>query len=88
MSQDWYVYVLYSESTHRTYVGVTIDIDRRLVEHNGEKPRGAKSTRYGRPWKIISKHGPYADRSEAQRMEARIKKLRGRRRFGINPLQG
>jgi putative endonuclease len=34
-----------------TYVGWTLDLDRRLAEHNG-KVTGAKTTR-GRVWKLV-----------------------------------
>lgn len=34
-----------------TYVGWTLNLERRLAEHNG-KPGGAKSTR-GRAWALI-----------------------------------
>src|SRR5262245_36249079 len=47
-----FVYVLGScgENDCRTYVGWTIDLDRRLAEHNAGK--GARSTR-GRPWTLL-----------------------------------
>jgi putative endonuclease len=86
MSEDWYVYVLLSESAHLTYVGIAKDPDKRLLEHNGELPGGAKFTRRGRPWQITARHGPYPSRSEATIMEARIKKIRGRKRISFNPL--
>ena len=39
-----------------TYVGWTLDLERRLAEHNGAPPskksRGAKSTR-GRTWALV-----------------------------------
>lgn len=51
-----YVYVLgcAAGDGYRTYVGWTLDIDRRLAEHNAGT--GAKSTR-GRVWAVI-----YAER--------------------------
>ena len=78
---DWFVYVLVSGSTSATYVGVTVDVDRRLAEHNGERPGGARRTRAGRPWEVARVHGPYTSRAEAQQVEAEIKKLRGKRRL-------
>jgi putative endonuclease len=46
------------KKTAKTYVGWTIDLERRLAEHNAGK--GAKSTR-GRSWVLI-----YAERYETQ----------------------
>ncbi|MCA9661250.1 MAG: GIY-YIG nuclease family protein [Myxococcales bacterium] len=78
---DWYVYVLLSEDEERTYVGVTTDLERRLAQHNGELPGGAKATRAGRPWTIAAQHGPLETRGEAQSVEHRLKRRRGRRRL-------
>lgn len=81
MSAEWTVYVLLSERTRRTYVGVTIDMDRRLEQHNGAQRGGAKRTRAGRPWTLGARFGPYASRSHAQRVERQVKRLRGRARL-------
>lgn len=78
---DWYLYVLVSEDGKRTYVGVSLDPRRRLLEHNGERPGGAKSTRGGRPWTVGTTYGPYPDRASVQRAEHALKKLRGRARL-------
>jgi len=44
------VYVIYSEKFDRLYIGLTIDVKRRLEEHN----KGInKSTKYFCPWRII-----------------------------------
>jgi putative endonuclease len=73
-----FVYVLGSQSTqgYRTYVGWTLDLDRRLAEHNGGI--GAKSTR-GRVWCLI-----YAERLptriEAMRREWHLKRDHSLRR--------
>ena len=75
----WYVYLLES-AKGRTYVGCTVDLDRRLNEHNGFMPGGAKSTRGFRPWHVLRTWGPYPNRSVAQRIEALIKKQPGKLR--------
>jgi putative endonuclease len=80
----WLVYVLVSRDGARTYVGVTLEIDRRLEQHNGTLPGGAKSTRAGRPWLVGARHGPFATRAEAQAIEARLKRRTGRAR--LDPL--
>ncbi len=73
----WIVYVLVSTDGRRTYVGITSDLNRRLAQHNGELPGGAKSTRAGRPWTVGATFGPYAERGEAQTTEYRIKQRSG-----------
>lgn len=77
----WYVYVLVSTRGERTYVGITCDVDRRLAQHNGEQPGGAKSTRAGRPWRIGTTFGPYETRAEAQRIEYQVKRRSGSARL-------
>ena len=49
-----FVYVLFDERRRRTYVGWTLDLERRLAQHNGGA--GAKFTRGGQ-WALI-----YAER--------------------------
>lgn len=75
----WYVYVLISRK--RTYVGITTDCFRRLQQHNGNAPGGAKSTRAGRPWKLGLIIGPFDSRSVASKVEYDVKQLRGRARL-------
>jgi predicted GIY-YIG superfamily endonuclease len=77
----WSVYVLASEACTRTYVGIAIDVEQRLRQHNGEHPGGAKSTRAGRPWALARVFGPFVLRGKAQRIEAAIKRLRGATRL-------
>jgi len=81
MSEAWFVYVLVSADSSRTYVGSCVNVDRGLEEHNGSRPGGAKATRVGRPWKLARVHGPLGSRGEAQRVEAKLKKKRGRERL-------
>jgi len=78
---SWSVYVLISETIERTYVGIALDPERRLAQHNGEAPGGARSTRAGRPWCLAVTYGPFADRGEAQRAEHQLKRRRGSARL-------
>jgi predicted GIY-YIG superfamily endonuclease len=78
---DWHVYVLLSAGDSSTYVGITTDLERRLKQHNGELPGGARSTTRGRPWRVARTHGPFPDRAEAQATEYRIKRKRGSERL-------
>lgn len=82
---EWWAYVLVSEANGETYVGVTVDLDRRLEQHNGNVPGGAKRTTRGRPWKLAKKHGPFLDRGEAQTIEYELKRQRGAERLSWTP---
>lgn len=77
----WYVYVLVSTVAKRTYIGMTNSPRRRLQQHNGELPGGARYTKKARPWKIKRLYGPYHTRSEACKVEWRAKRFRGKERF-------
>ena len=42
---SWYVYLLATvEPPMKTYVGATLDVDRRLMQHNGIMSGGARAT--------------------------------------------
>lgn len=59
-----FVYVLITRNKSgqtRTYVGWTLDLQRRLAEHNGAGGRGAKSTR-GQVWSLV-----YAEKYRTRR---------------------
>jgi putative endonuclease len=72
-----FVYILMSKTKSGrtlTYVGWTLDLERRLAEHNGKGKAGAKSTR-GRAWTLL-----YAEkcrtRNKAMSREALLKRDR------------
>ena len=75
-----FVYVLGCDAPdgYRTYVGWTLDLDRRLAEHNAGTRNGAKSTR-GRVWCLL-----YAERlssrNAAMSREWHLKRDRALRR--------
>jgi len=77
MTKQWFVYVLIN-LRGECYTGVTLDDspDRRLDEHNGERPGGAKYTRARRPWTLIYAENGFATRGAAQSRELQIKKDR------------
>ena len=78
---SWFVYVLASESIGATYVGVSTDVERRVAQHNGERPGGARSTRRGRPWHLVAVCGPMESRGHALHLEHRIKSKTGAERL-------
>ena len=72
-SKQWVVYLLRC-ADNSFYCGVTNNIDRRVAEHNTSK-RGAKYTRSRRPVELVGLKNAES-RSEAQSLEARIKKMK------------
>ena len=74
MPAQWWLYVLVSTPTERTYVGITTRLDHRLRAHNGEVKGGARATRPHRPWTYGAVYGPYPDRSAVSRAEWALKK--------------
>ncbi|MFT4515535.1 MAG: putative endonuclease [Planctomycetota bacterium] len=76
----WFVYVIASQVITATYVGISTDVERRLQQHNGEQPGGARSTRRGRPWQVRAVSGPMASRSAALQLEHRVKAATGSKR--------
>jgi putative endonuclease len=69
---EWYVYILQC-SDGSLYTGITVDLDRRLDEHNNSK-KGAKYTRARRPVQMMYSE-IYENRSLASKRESAIKKL-------------
>ena len=69
----YYLYIL--KCVDKTlYTGITIDLKRRLLQHNNSK-LGAKYTATRRPVKIVFSK-KFKNRSEATIAESRIKKLK------------
>jgi predicted GIY-YIG superfamily endonuclease len=49
---EYVCYLLVSESSNKTYIGITNHLSRRIRQHNGECSGGAKYTCQSRPWKV------------------------------------
>jgi putative endonuclease len=71
-----YVYVLYSRSLKKYYVGQTADFDARLSKHN---KGGSKFTKRGAPWEKVWLKD-VENRSSAVLLERKIK-ARGAKRY-------
>ena len=74
-NRQWFVYIV--ECADKTYyTGITTNINRRLVEHNGKPAgKGAKYTRSRRPVELVC-YAVVQSRSEALKLELKIKKLK------------
>lgn len=68
----WIYIVECADGTYHT--GIAIDVQRRLLEHNGSKPNGARYTSARRPVTLVYEM-QFASRSQACKEEARIKRL-------------
>ena len=71
---QYFVYILYSETLDKYYVGSTQDLAERLRRHNEGRN---KSTKAGIPWKRVYQES-YSDRSAAYRKEREIKARKSR----------
>jgi putative endonuclease len=85
----WFVYVLWSSALDRSYVGIAVDVARRVRQHGGELVGGARTTRAGRPWRLAACYGPFPDRSAATKAERAVKAKRGAARLAwVAPITG
>ena len=71
----YYVYLLVSAKDLKQYIGLTEDIDRRVVEHNSGK---VESTRYRRPL-ALAYFEAYVDRRDAEGRERFLKSGSGKK---------
>ena len=71
----FYVYILYSKSSDRYYVGYCSDLATRLEKHNaGATP----STKPYRPWLIVYSE-EYVNKTDAIKREIEIKNKKSRK---------
>ncbi len=75
----YYIYILKSKSTNKTYVGYTNNLERRLTEHNSGK---SNFTSKFLPWEIIYKE-EFDEEIEARKKEKYYKSSAGRRKIKI-----
>lgn len=77
--KKWSVYLLITDDEKATYVGATVDPDRRLRQHNGLIKGGARcttaATAAGRTWTHICVIGHFPDNHAALQFEWRWKNL-------------
>ncbi len=73
----YYLYILYSKSSDRYYIGHTNDPKRRLEEHNTSPFRTYTSKH--RPWILEAAFPISKNRGETMRVERYLKKLKSRR---------
>jgi putative endonuclease len=65
---DYFLYILFSNSINKYYIGSTNDPERRLTEHNFGH---TSSTKAGVPWTLVFAKR-YDSKSEAIKMEKKL----------------
>ena len=74
----FYVYVIRSQATGRTYVGHTSNLAKRLSEHNDTENHSSRfTTRVPGPWSLVYEER-FPTRKEAFRREHWLKSGQGR----------
>jgi putative endonuclease len=81
MAAGWWVYMLRC-ADGSLYTGVATDVARRVDEHNGLKPRGARYTRSRRPVALVY-HERARNRAAACRREYGIKRMNRRQKLAL-----
>ncbi|MCD6440451.1 MAG: GIY-YIG nuclease family protein [Candidatus Marinimicrobia bacterium] len=65
---DYFVYIIYSKSRNKYYIGYTHDLHLRLIHHNDG---WTKSTKSGIPWILVYSE-KFNSRSNAMKREKNI----------------
>ncbi|MEI7813104.1 MAG: GIY-YIG nuclease family protein [Ignavibacteria bacterium] len=71
---DFVVYILYSSSRDKFYIGQTNNLCRRFAEHNSGL---SVSTKSGRPWELFACKN-CETRSEAVHLETKLKSFKNK----------
>ena len=72
MDKSYYCYIIYSNNN--TYNGYTVNLKRRLRQHDGELVGGAKSTHNKGPWNyLMIFHAPTWTQNQAMSVEYTIR---------------
>ena len=66
---EFYVYIIYSNTHDRYYIGQTNDINARIKRHNNGY---VKSTKPFRPWELVHRE-TYSNRATAMARENQLK---------------
>ena len=80
LEQTWHVYMIQTDQD-TLYTGITTDLIRRFSEHKSGR-KGAKYFRSVRPKKIIYSQR-CTNRSEATKLEAKLKKLTQKQKYEL-----
>ena len=68
----WYVYFLFNEEHNKYYIGITNNLEKRLLAHNSGV--GAKATRMYKNWRYVY-YESCIDKSDSLKKEYLYKKM-------------
>ena len=74
---SYYLYILYSASSDRYYVGYSADVASRLAQHNSSV-RPTYTSKH-RPWTLAKQLALGEDRGFAVRIERGVKRMKSRK---------
>ena len=69
-----FIYILYSETRDRYYIGSSADVNERLIRHNAG---AVLTTKSGRPWKVVYSE-TFSSKTEALKRELYLKRMKSR----------
>jgi structure-specific endonuclease subunit SLX1 len=88
---EYFVYILESSDSKATYVGATVDIERRLRQHNKELKGGAYATSAkvvkGETWSRVCYISGFPDWPAALQFEWRLKQLSRKLPSRLKPIE-
>jgi putative endonuclease len=73
-----FVYILYSETRQKYYIGSTGNLAKRLDQHNSSR---IGFTSVGKPWSLVHSE-PYTTKTEALKREQYLKRMKSAKFIG------
>jgi putative endonuclease len=74
----YHVYVIYNRQHQKVYIGQTVDLNKRLKEHNDiTNDKHVYTKRFGSGWELIYSE-PFSSRTEALKREKQLESYQGR----------
>ena len=74
----FYIYILYSQSADKFYIGQTPDVQKRLREHNSSVEKSKYTAKYI-PWELSLYFQVNDNRADAMKVEKFIKAQKSRK---------
>lgn len=69
----WYLYIAQAQKTGNYYVGISTDVEKRIIAHN--KGKGSVMARTQGPFELVYKSKRLLNQSTARKLEIKMKGL-------------